>query len=283
MKKIIKLIVVLFIGFLIFSTGVTAAETIAVKRKINKFTKLGTIQENISTDKIKYYKVSRETLDFEETFTRDPFYNNNYAMLGSEGDIFVTQQSPFPTMPGVHQFVSFYFGGHAAYMGDDNRVYEIAGIPSGDESFFKVFFKGSPSTVATTASNYWMRDGYRDEDDPSFKFYGSYYRNEFVGLRVKVISETEIANVTDFMKDLVNREVQYNFQFVINRNDRYYCTDMMSRAYETIINNNSLDKIDLNRDKVAVSVNDLILSKDIYIAYYVHTDKDGVKHVYFID
>ncbi len=283
MKKIIKLIVVMFIGFLVFSTGVTAAETIAVRRKIKNFTKLGILQEDISTNKTKYFKVSRETLGFEEEFEREPFFHNNLTQPGFEGDIFVTQQSPFPNLPGVHQFVSFYFGGHAAYVGDNNRLYEIAGIPSGDESFLEVFFKGSDSTVANSTSNYWMNDSFRDENDPSFVNYGSYYRKEWVGLRVKGVSLDSINKVTNFMKDLENRKVQYNFQFIINRKDRYYCTDMMNRAYETIINNNSFNDISLNYDMVATTVNDLILSKHSYIAYYVTTDKNGIKYLYFID
>ncbi len=283
MKKIIKLIAVLFVGFLIFSTGVTAAESIAVKIKIKKFIKHGQLQEDISNDKIEYYKVSRETLKIKETYERTPFYNGDYTMLGAEGDVFVTQQSPFPNLPGVHQFVSFYFGGHAGYIGDDNRVYEIAGIPSSDESFLKVFFSGSSSTTSNDAPNYWLKDNYRDSSDPSFKYYGSYYRKEWIGLRVKRLDQDEISLVTDFMKDLVDREVQYNFQFIINRKDRYYCTDMMNRSYETIINNNSFKNIDLNGDMVATTVNDLILSKDVYIAYYVKTSNNGVKQVYYID
>lgn len=283
MKRIIKWIVVLFIGFLIFSTGVTLAESIAVRQKIKNFTKLGILQEAQSDSKTKYYKVSRETLGFEEEFIRKPFYSDDYADIGAEGDIFVTQQSPFPSYPGVHQLISFYFGGHAGYVGPNNEIYEIAGIPSGDESFLKVFFKGSPSTVANVSSNYWMNDTYRTESDASYRAYGSYYRKEWIGLRVKGVSKQEISYVTDYMKDLVDREVQYNFTFILNRKDRYYCTDMMNRSYETIINNNSFKKIDLDSDMVATTVNDLILSKDVYLAYYVNADENGVKHVYYID
>lgn len=286
MKKIIKYVLMLFAGFLVFLTGQTAAETIAVKRKINNFKQLGVYQEEISNDNVKYYKVSRETLGFEEVFKHDPFYGeNNYTNPGSEGDIFVTRQSPFPFYPGIHQFISFYFGGHAAYLDDNNRVYEVAGIPDLEEgeTFLNVFFKGNDSTTVYSTGNYWFDDDRRDEDDDSYSYYGSYYRKEWVGLRVKGVSQEEVKLVTAEMQRLEEMEAQYNFQFIFNRKDRYYCTDLMSRAYETIINNNSLKKVNLNRDGVAVTVNDLILSKDVYLAYYVWTDKNDVKHVYFID
>lgn len=283
MRKIIKTVLVIFLGFLVFLTGQTVRETIEVRSKIKKFVSLGVFQDNISNDKIKYYKVSRETFRDIEVYDRPPFFDNDLLMPGAEGDVFVTLQSPFPGYPGINEFVSFFFGGHAGYISNNNKVIEITGIPSGDESFFKVFFKGSDSTVANETSNYWLNPNYRNESDDSYSYFGSFYRKEWIGLRVKNVSYEDVELVTDFMKDLVDRNVQYNFQFILNTRDRYYCTDMMSRSYESIINNNRLNNIDLNSDGVAVTVNDLILSKDTYIAYYIFTDKNNVKHVYYID
>ncbi|MGI6360096.1 MAG: hypothetical protein ACOX02_03555 [Acholeplasmatales bacterium] len=281
MKKIIKLVIVLFIGFLIFLTGQTVAEHINVRQKVRNFTKLGVLQNDISTDKIKFYKVSRETY-YPNEYYRDAFYNNSLVDPGAEGDILLTQQAPYPTLPGIYEFVSFYFGGHAAYVGSDNIIYDIAGYPSAGETFLGVYFNGGKSTIVSDNYNYWLDSTYNKETEANYKYFGGYYRKEFFGIRVKGVTKEEVAEVTKFMKHLDEIKAQYNFQYIFNKKDRYYCTDMMERAYNSITNSDGKSKYNLNNDGVAVTVNDMLLSKDVYISFYVRTDKNNVKHIYYI-
>lgn len=280
--KGVKTLLILFMGFLLFLTGQTAAEWVKAQQDIKSFTSKGVLREDISTDTIKYYQVSRETY-FPDEFERSPFYNGDLKYPGAEGDVLVTRQSPFANKPGIYDFVTFYFGGHAAYIGEDNILFETAGIPRLGESWFKIIFKGSDSTVASTSSNYWLNPNFRNDNDPTYSAFGSYYRKEFIGLRVKGITSDEIKEVNDFMNHTVDIEAQYNFFFIFNTQNRYYCTDLVSRGFDTITNSNGNQKYNLNSDLVATTVNDLILSNDTYISFYVKTDKNNVKHIYFIE
>ncbi|MCK9493019.1 MAG: hypothetical protein M0Q00_01480 [Acholeplasmataceae bacterium] len=280
--KGVKTLLILFMGFLLFLTGQTAAEWVKVQQEIKTFTSKGVLREDISTDTIKYYQVSRETY-YPDEFERSAFYNNDLKYPGAEGDVLVTRQSPFANKPGIYDFVTFYFGGHAAYIGEDNTLFETSGIISSGDGFFKILFQGSDSTTASTSSNYWLNPNYRNDKDPTYNAFGTYYRKEFVGLRIKGITSDEIKEVNEFMNHVVDIQAQYNFFFVFRTQNRYYCTDLISRGFETITNSNGIQKYNLNTDLVATTVNDLILSEDTYISFYVKTDKNDVKHIYFIE
>lgn len=282
-KKIIKIAFFLFIGFLIFLTGQTVAETIKVEREIKKFMKKGVYQEHISAEGIiEYYKVSRETYHPDELI-RTPFYNGNLETPGDEGDLFVTRQAPLPDMPGFYEFVSFYFGGHAGYVDDKNSIYETYGFYGPDENLIDVIINGGEDTYVDTSDNYWLDPNYRNEDHPYYNKFGSYYRKEWIGLRIKGIQEEEIKQVTQYMKHLAEIKAQYNHLYVLFTKNKYYCTDMMSRGFASIKDSEGDKKYNLNLDGVATTVNDLILSKDTYISYYVMTTKDNVKKVYYIE
>ena len=273
------------IGFFTFLTGQTIGEHIAIDQEIRQFVKKGVLDEFNSTDAIKYYKVSRETY-YPNELVREPFYGGDLTAIGDRGDIFVTQQSPLVGFAGIHEFVSFFFGGHAAVIDGNNRIYETIGFPNSDENFFDVVINGGRDTKVTgNIRNYWLNPNFRsvEPDDPSYRAYGTYYRNGFIGLRLKGINEDDLDQVMTYLSDLEAREVQYNYSYVLFTKNRYYCTDMVSRAYESIQTDVGKRKYNLNNDGIAVTVNDLILSKDTYISYYVRTDKQGVKHVYYID
>ncbi len=281
MKKMLKLVLAFIVGFFVFTFGQVVYETIAVKRETKKFMAKGVLQEDISTDEIKYYVVSRETF-YPDELERTPFYKGNLKYPGDEGDLFVTRFAPFPDKPVVYQFVSFYFGGHAGYVGPDNLIYETYGIPNADENFLDVIINGGRNTHVSTKTNYWLNPNHNSESDVDYPYFGSYYRKEWIGLRVKGITQEEIEETTTFMETLKEEKAQYNFFFVLFTKNKYYCTDMMSRAFG-IFKKDGKMKYNLNMDGFAVTVNDLILSNDTYISYYVMTDFSGVKHVYFVD
>lgn len=278
-----KLVLYLIIGFFVFLTGQTMGEHVAINREIEAFKKKGVFQESISTDTVKYYKVSRETY-YPNEIVRDPFFLGDLNRPGSSGDIFVTQQSPLVGYAGIHQFVSFFFGGHAAMLDENNKIFETVGIPDDDERLLDVMINGGRNThVVGGVYNYWLDNDYRSvsETDPSYVAYGTYYRNEWIGLRVKGATNDDIVGALDYLKDLEEKEAQYNFWFVLNTKNKYYCTDLVSRAYESLRTDEGDQKYKFNRDGIAVTVNDLVLSKNTYISYYV-TTKNNIKYVYYI-
>jgi hypothetical protein len=66
---------------------------------------------------------------------------------------------------------------------------------------------------------------------------------------------------------------------------KYYCTDLVSRAYQHAL----VDEKDqrnysraLNDDGFITSVNDIILSRETYIAFYVEI-RDDIVHIYYLE
>lgn len=283
MKYTLRNILILVAGFFIFLFGQTLGEHIAIQREIRQFVQRGVLDEINSTDTIKYYKVSRETY-YPNELVRNPFYSNNYLKPGAAGDIFVTQQSPLVAYPGIHEFVTFFFGGHAAMVDQNNKIYETIGIPNSDEKLLDVIINGGADThVVGGIGNYWLDPNFRREDsfDPSYLAFGSWYRNKWIGLRVKGVTQDDIDYALAYVEDKAEQKAQYNFLFVLFTKNKYYCTDIVSRAYEAVKNEEGKQKYQFNRDSIAVTVNDLILSKSTYISYYV-TTMNNVKHVYYI-
>ena len=88
----------------------------------------------------RYYEVSRET-SYELSDTRSVFYDINRTYLGKKGDIFVTHESPFPNVPVIHQFISYYFGGHAAINNGENKFLEATGFPNDDETLLEIILQ----------------------------------------------------------------------------------------------------------------------------------------------
>lgn len=282
MKKIVRILICLTIGLLSFQIGLTLYENVSINQEIKKFKDKAILNESISTDKIKYYEVSRETY-FPDEFEKGAFFDDDFLLPGAEGDIFVTQQAPFPYLPGIYQFVSFFFGGHAAYIGSNNDAYQTNGYLDSDEYLFKAIFKGGRKTHVHTIENYWLDPFFHDEKDQNYKKFGSYYRKEWIGLRVKGVTQEEIDSVTNIMKQLEQNKAQYNFLFTPFSKNKYYCTDLISKPFSTITKSNGSPKYNLNMDGFAVTVKDLIKSKDTYISFYVTTDRNDVKHIYYIN
>ncbi len=285
LKKVIKFALIVFAGFLMFLTGQTVAETIKINYEIKKFKKKSEYEKEINIDgaTIKFYKVSRETY-YPNELARDPFFDNDPLKPGAEGDIFVTRQAPIPEYPGFYEFVSFYFGGHAVYFGKNNDMYETFGFLTEGETLIGAIINGGETTyVQIEEDNYWLDSKYRREHEAAYYKFGSYYRSEWIGVRIKGIIIEEIEQMTAFMDILVEKEAQYNHLYIFNTKDRYYCTDMMSRGLGTITNSNGESKYNLNRDGIVTTVNDLILSGQAYISFYAYLDKNNVMHVYYID
>ncbi|PKK97648.1 MAG: hypothetical protein CVV58_00155 [Tenericutes bacterium HGW-Tenericutes-3] len=303
-KKNIKIIVIRVIifmlliipGLFIYGFGVALVENTKVNQAIEEFKSRA---NGIYTEEVldfggtlqtrRYYEVSRET-SYELNDTRSVFYDDNRIYLGQKGDIFLAHESPFPNVPVIHQFISYYFGGHAAINNGENRFIEATGFPEDDESLLEIILQpgDEPNDYSTTMSlsstNYWLNPRYRKETDEEYPYFGSNYRNNFAGLRVKDITSEQIDGAVDFAASKVNVSL-YNFTFFLDLEYKYYCTDLVSRAYQDVMvepeDQRNYSRA-LNDDRFITSVNDLILSKETYLIFYVE-NIDNITNIYYLE
>lgn len=279
MKKVFTVLLIILIGSIIYSFGLTIYENTKVDKMIRDFKNAGIINTEKSTELRKYYEVESEIYLDEPTYiiSDDKFY------LGNIGDILVTRESPFPNIPIIHQFISYYFGGHAAMVTGINEVIEIAGFPDQGENIFQYIFHNVKyddegnhlhkftGATAYKTSNYFI-DKYSDN---------TYYRKKSLALRV-ISTQSERQSASDYLQELYRKQIIYNYMFFLDTKEKYYCTDLMSRTYHTILDDNGKPKFNLNGDGFITSVNDLILSKDTIISNYFEVDKNGVEHIYYL-
>lgn len=236
----------------------------------------------------RYYEVSRET-SYELSDTRSVFYESDKFFLGQKGDLFVSQDSPFPDVPVIHQFISYYFGGHAAINNGENKFVEATGFPDDDETLLDIILQpgNEPNDYSTKVSlsstNYWLNPKYRSISDDAYPYYGTYYRKNFVALRVKDVTSDQIDGAVNYASSKVDLSL-YNFTFFLDLKYKYYCTDLVSRAYQDVM----VDEKDqsgysraLNDDRFITSVNDLILSKETYLIIYVEI-VDDIVNIYHL-
>ncbi|NLK12122.1 MAG: hypothetical protein GX312_00825, partial [Candidatus Phytoplasma sp.] len=124
---------------------------------------------------------------------------------------------------------------------------------------------------------------HRGESDPAYPYYGSFYRDSFIGLRVKNITKEEKQLAINEAKRLEEINTMYNYLFFLDTKNKYYCTDFISRIYQSInYQRNDKEKLSLNDDGFITSVNDLILSKDTYIFFYKETIGNH-EHIYYFE
>jgi hypothetical protein len=293
-KKLVILLLIL--SFSIFMYGLNQNNNVNklldefINRSLEEQTV--TVQFENGIEEIRMYHPVERTKDYELFDQRSVFYTTqDEPYLGQKGDIFVTQESPFPNIFGVHQVMSFFVGGHAALNNGNNQFIEAVGFPQSDERIIDIIRDPSDGThdfsvgVRQSSTNYWMLPNFRNNTDVSYSYYGSYYREKFIILRVKNIDEVILDHTMDYANNhLLNRSL-YNFLFIADTHNKFYCTDFISRSYRYGINPSAKDKNypkTLNDNGFVTTVNDLILSKETYIAAYVE-NRDGIRHIYYLE
>jgi hypothetical protein len=294
--RVIKFLLLLIIGGMVYSLGVAVSENIRVDRAIEAFKERSVFEEEVNFEYAsgvfqvrRYYSVSRET-SYELQDTRSVFYDSTRKYLGQKGDIYVTQKSPFPDSPAFHLFMSYYFGGHAAINNGENKFIEATGFPEDDETVWGIITQpgNEPNdysvTASLTSSNYWLNPRYRPESAPEVPYFGRGYRKDFIGLRVKNVTQDQLDGVVEFGMGKVDVSL-YNFLFFLDMEYKFYCTDLVSRAWQHVL----IDEEDqrqysksLNDDGFITSVNDIILSDDTYMTVYVEVI-DEVYYIYYLE
>lgn len=296
LKKTLKFILIITLSALLYSFGGATAENIRVNRMVDEFKSRAEFEYETEitysqgvTQTRRYYKVSRETF-YELADTRSVFTDDTRRLIGQKGDVFVTQDTPFPYIPVIHQVGSYYFGGHAAIHNGNSRFIEATGFPDDDESVIDIILHPGNEphdfsvTVARSGSNYWMNSAFRTTDDPSYKTYGSYYRKEFIVLRARDVTAEQIDTAVAYADDKVDKAL-YNFTYFFNTRYKYGCTDLVSRAYQAALVEPERQRNysrALNDDRFITTINDIILSKDTYMTVYVEVI-DDVFHIYYLE
>jgi hypothetical protein len=294
--KVLKFLLLLFIGSAVYGLGVTTSENVRANRYIEAFKDRGVFEEEVNFEYApgifqtrRYYIVSRET-SYELFDTRSVFYDSTRKYLGQKGDIYVTDQSPFPDSPLIHLFVSYNFGGHAAINNGENRFIEATGFPESDETILDIILQpgNEPNdysvTTSLSSSNYWLNPRYRAVNAPEVPYFGRGYRKDFVGLRVKNATTEQIDGVVEFGMEKVDVSL-YNFLFFMDMKYKYYCTDLVSRAWQHVLVDEAQQRQyaqALNDDGFITSVNDILLSNETYITVYVEVI-DEVYHIYYLE
>ncbi len=264
MKNVFKKILFFLTSIIIFI--VVGATTVAGVKNIIK-------EIRISNFKNKCKKLNEDEIDSIENIDKlkgkTIFYHcdsnegkkafsiNYYGEIlpGNEGDILVSTDVSMAG-PMINGFVSFYAGGHAAFITGQYEDHDIS-------------LDGTNETIEAS--------GLRDDENPCLVGDLSYWNGkapftEVIGLRVKCSDEERkiaLSYASSILGDL------YNYAFIFDTVDKSYCSDLISKAYNRVGYN-------LNKDGLATTIYDLIASQDCYIFYY-HKYIDGVKHVYYMD
>ncbi len=173
------------------------------------------------------------------------------AYSQTPGDIFIYRKSTldenYPNIPLLVPFVSYYFGGHAGIIADENNTIETNGTYS----------SAGANIVDLCPNNIFYNEANRDA----------------VGLRVKA-PEEDINTALDYFNNAIG--MPYNYTFIFNKANSYYCTDLVARGF----GKEAGLPYNLDVDGIATSVNDLIISKDTFITYYM-IYKGNEKHLYY--
>jgi hypothetical protein len=288
--RYIKTSALIVITGLIYSLGGVIRLDIEANQNINNFVARAETAPNytqtINGYTFNYFPVSRETFELKDQ--RNVFFDQDKTKIGQTGDIIVTQQSPFPNVPLVHEWITYYFGGHASLVNEENKLYEATGI--GSANIFEVMlFPGNKEhdfdISVTQSNNYWLNTNRRTESNPAYPYYGSFNRNEFLSLRVKSLTNAQRLGAVEYARTLYEKKALYNYTFFLDVTYKYYCTDMISRAYQDVMVPTQRQRgySQTLNDRFITSVNDLINAEETYITSYVKIENNIVSIYYLED
>jgi len=288
-KRAMQLILLAATFGIAFSFGIAVFEDARVKTVFSEFMGRANsdptfIQQIGGVDHL-FFEVPRETTRGEGNL---PVFSDEAKTIpGIRGDILLTQESPFPGVPFVDWYISYFFGGHAALVTGPNRTLEATGMGSSVGEIIKSSFHngfdndGYFSRNIVQSANGWMRR-FRGQSDPHFERFNGFFRNSFVAVRTKDRGyfDENIDIAIDYATRAYENQALYNFIFFLNTRYRYYCTDLVSRAFREVSRTTNR-RVNLNQDGFITSVNDIILSSDVYITILLQT-VNGIRHVYFL-
>jgi len=238
-------------------------EKIFVNKEIRDFKERGEYvgTETINGQNVKMYLVKAK-YDYEDvsrpSFNKVEKYGVIKYYLGSKTDITITSRNPLRMVDSglirdIAGFFSnnFYIGHATINITDDGSKYiESVGNLGSNNGVLESY-------------NSWVDTEIRGGDDT----------NRIVGLRLKNTTEEIRENIAKEVQSKVGME--YNFNFFIHKKDKYYCTDLISRTTKKY-------GIDINYDGMFSIGNDIILSKNTYLIFYIDRVSRGNFEFYYL-
>jgi len=209
-------------------------------------------------ENVYYYKVTKE-YDYEDV-SRKTFDIENRTNIGSKTDILITNRNPMRGEPVLDPIVGYlsnnFFIGHASINATDDgsRMFEVVGNASKPER-----------NVVIEGSNDWS-NYLKDPVSPII-----------IGLRIKGTTEEQRNKIVEYAYEQVGKG--YNYTFIFNRHNTYYCTDLVSRAAKHA-------GININYDFFSTTGNDMIISKKVYIFFLkeaVYEDEEIKFNIYYLE
>jgi len=259
--KILKIFNFILIGVLIFVYVFLAngfIEKGIVTNEINEFKERGVFTEQIiiNKQKVNMYKVIKK-YEYED-ISRPIYEFDGYDYnLGSKTDITITSRNPMRHSDSALVkdvcgfFANNFYLGHATINVTDNGSHYVESIGNGS------------SNKVEKNRNTWIDTEIRGKD----------VTNKIVGIRIKNTTAELRNQITEEVLDKVGCEYNYNFFFP--HKDKYYCTDLITRSLYKF-------GIDLNYDNFFAIGNDLILSDETYLIFYIECDSEGVFSFYYL-
>lgn len=229
-KVLITLIIIFLLILSIFFIRGYSENTL-VNQEINDFKSLGVKVFSDEINKIEFYEIEKEesSRTFSYQYLYDDDKSNDY--FGDVGDITITDRNPlgdYPFGEMIAPVVKLLNIGHATINYYGNQIIES---------------EGKYDKVVSLKENTWLEiEGY----------------NHIIGLKVKTTEEVKTQAIMESYKMIGQK---YNWDFLISKENKKYCLDLISASYDKV-------NIDLNSDKWYVTGNDLILSSETYIYYF---------------
>ena len=258
--NILLVSLITFVGIFFINGGI---EKIFVTDEINSFIGRGVFEKEIiiNGQKVNVHKVSPiyEYEDISRPTFSEVKYNNYYTeyFIGSLADITLTSRNPLRLIdyPMIRQTAGFFannfYIGHATLNTTDNGDYYI-------ESVGNTEVNGVVENIST-----WFETEVRAGDDT----------NRIIGLRVKETTKEDREKIVAEARSKIGLE--YNMNFFYKHPNKYYCTDLISRIYEKY-------GYDINYDGFFSIGNDMILSKNTYIIFYIDRVSSESFNLYYL-
>lgn len=250
-KRILKItlnFIIVFMCSIVFGISINSAvENSHIDFEIKNFKEKGIFQEEMSSSTEKYYKVSRETwMDESPSFK---MFDGKIS-YGGPGDIIVGLDNDIRNYPIITESISYLFGGHTASVCYD-EIYDGVTYKSNH------CIESKPSSGVRCVNNKFWND--------------TDYQTKVIGLKVNATEEIR-KNAFHYMVDRIG--CKYNTAFIFGTKHKYYCSDLISRAYKS-------QGINLNYDGFYTSVLDLVCSPYTYISFYKEF-KNNVNYYYYL-
>ena len=234
----------LFVFLIVFSilTTIASVSNIFMTKKVKDFINEATFEEQVGN--IRYYYIECDDIEEDSIIKENPYYGwGDYPALGNPGDIFVMPQSRMEYFPLFAPFISYMFGGHAGLVVENDKLIEAMG-GTAEEGY--VFLNVS--------------DLFDEE-------------RTVIGLRVDVTEEQRAQAILNAYEKVGD---EYNYLFIFNTKDKYYCIDICSRVYQE-------ENVDCKIDKTSffTTIQELFHSSKTEISFvkYYH---DGITYIYYL-